>query len=176
MNAKRAPKPISAADPTEYENPFVGGVPINVLDSEGIFLSACLIEPESFEILGQMLKPEHFYSTANRHVFEAMHELYNAHEAGATKYAHDVVLVANYMRDHGTLKQSGGTPYLATLCDAQPAVLQPGLHAAEIREAWKRRELMTCMTRLATLLRNGEASHEDCYGELREHFREVKNG
>jgi replicative DNA helicase len=170
MNAARKAKPIHVADPTEYENPFVGGYPEAVLDSEGVFLSACLLQPKLFRSdLSQLLRPEHFYSTANQHVFEAMLVL-DRHE----DTTFDVVLVANYMRDHGTLKQSGGSPYLATLCDAQPATLNPGQHAAAIREAWKRRELFKVMARCATLLRNNEASHEDCYGELKEHFREMR--
>jgi replicative DNA helicase len=170
LTAKRAPKPISAVDPTEFENPFVGGVPSSVLDSEGIYLSALLNQPAKFAEIAPLLRCQHFYATANQHVFSAVLEVNDK------RGTHDVVLVANELRATGLLKIIGGTPYLATLCDAQPATLQPGLHAAEIREAWKRRELMTCMARLATLLRNGEASHEDCYGELREHFREAKNG
>jgi replicative DNA helicase len=176
MNAARKAKPIPAADPTEFEDPFTGGVPSSVLDSEGVFLSACLLQPEKFAIIGYMLEPHHFYADANRRVFEALRALYSADASEGRAVAYDVVLVANYMRDHGTLKQVGGMPYLATLCDAQPATLNPGQHAAAIREAWKRRELMVVLARCATLLRNNEASHSDCYDELKEHFRSAKNG
>ncbi len=172
MNAARKARPSAVADPMEFENPFVGGYPEAVLDSEGVFLSACLLQPEKFGELREMLRPENFYATANMRVFEAIMVVHAVTSEANCFY--DVVLVANYMRDHGTLKQSGGSPYLATLCDAQPATLNPGQHAAAIREAWKRRELMTVMARCATLLRNNEASHADCYEELREHFREMK--
>jgi replicative DNA helicase len=169
MNAARKAKPTVPVDPADYDDPFTGGVPSSVLDSEGVFLSACLLQPLKFHELREMLRPEQFYSTANQHVFEAMLAL-DRHE----DTTFDLVLIANYMRDHGTLKQSGGSPYLATLCDAQPATLNPGQHAAAIKEAWRRRELMTVMARCATLLRNQEASHADCYEELREHFREMR--
>lgn len=176
MTPKRPTKPNVAVDIRDEEDPFVGGVPNSVLDSEAAFLSACLMHPENFAITGYMLEPRQFYSTANQHVLEAMRALYLVSADDGAKYEADVVLVANYMRDHGTLKQSGGSPYVAQLLDCTPATANPGQHAAAIKEAWRRRELMTCMRRLATLLRGGEASHADCYEELRNHFRETKNG
>lgn len=176
MNAKRA-KPIVAVDPRDEPDPFVGGYPDGLLESEGVFLAACLNEPAKFGELSQLLRPEHLYADANRRVYEALLAVYDAslNDEGKPLYPFDVVLLANWMRDHGTLRQVGGSPYLATLCDAQPATLNPGQHAAAIREAWKRRELYRVMARCATLLKNQEASHEDCYLELREHFREMKN-
>jgi replicative DNA helicase len=170
VNAAKRTKPIAAVDVTEFEDPFIMGcVPPSVLDSEGVFLSALLLQPEKFADLAPLLRSEHFYSTANAHVFRAIAEVNDEHGT------HDVVLVANHLRSTGLLKTIGGSPYLATLCDAQPATLNPGQHAAAIKEAWKRRTLFAVLARCATLLRNGEASHEDCYGELREHFREMKN-
>ena len=81
-----------------------------MLDSEGVFLSHCLMHPEQAGALCDMLKPEHFYADANQRVFEAYSE--------ATEgIGPDVATVVNYMRSHGTLTQSGGTPYLATLVD-----------------------------------------------------------
>lgn len=156
-----------AVNPADEPDPFVGGqVPQNVLDSEGVFLSHCLMHPEQAGALVSMLKPEHFYATANQRVFEA----YSALWADAP----DVVTVANWMRSRGTLTQVGGAAYLATLVDCTPATVNPALHAAQILEAWRQRELMACMARQATLLRHGQATHDDCYQALREHFRTVK--
>lgn len=169
MNAARKPitKPVHAVNPADEENPFVGGqVGINVLDSEGVFLSHCLMHPEQAGELVSMLKPEHFYATANQRVFEAYTALWAEQP--------DAVTVANWMRSHGTLQQSGGSPYLATLVDCTPATANPALHAEQIKEAWRQRTLLECMTRQAILLRHGQATHADCYAVLKEHFKSCK--
>lgn len=166
---RRGPVAVTqrAVDPTDEPDPFFGGVPQNVLDSEGVFLSALLAHPENFAPVAALLRPEQFYATVNQRVFESMLAVYDEH---ATV---DLVLLANRMRNQGTLTQVGGTPYLATLADCQPATAHPRLHAAEIVEAWKQRELMACMARQAILLRHGQASHVDCYQALKEHFKAV---
>jgi replicative DNA helicase len=164
---KPAAKPLHAVSILDEENPFVGGqVGINVLDSEGVFLSHCLMHPEQAGALVSMLKPEQFYADAHRHVFEAYSALWADQP--------DVVTVANWMRSRGTLTQSGGSAYLATLIDCTPATANPALHAAQIIEAWKQRTLLDCMTRQAILLRHGQATHADCYAALKEHFKVTK--
>jgi replicative DNA helicase len=171
VTAARKPitKPLHAVNPADEENPFVGGqVGTNVLDSEGVFLSWCLMHPEAFVMAEPLLRPEHFYATCNQRVFEACCAL---HADGKEP---DPVLVANWMRSHGTLQQSGGSPYLATLVDCTPATAKPALHAEQIKEAWRQRTLLECMTRQAILLRHGQATHADCYAALKEHFKVTK--
>lgn len=169
MTRRAIATPIHAVDPTDELDPFVGGaIPQSVLNSEGVFLSALLMHPERFAQVAPLLRPEQFYATANQRVMEAMLAVH------AERGTVDEVLLANWMRANGTLTQVGGVAYLATLADCQPATARPELHAAEIVEAWKQRELMSCMTRQAILLRHGQASHADCYAALREHFRSMK--
>jgi replicative DNA helicase len=154
-----------AVDPTDEPDPFIGGqVGINVLDSEGVFLSHCLMHPEQAGALVSMLRPEHFYATANQRVFEAYAALWAEQP--------DVVTVVNWMRAHGTLAQVGGTPYLSTLVDCTPATVNPALHAEQIREAWRQRELMACLARVAIRLRGGDLSHKEARRVLSEHFKE----
>jgi replicative DNA helicase len=171
MTPARKPvsRPTVAVDPTDEPDPFVGGqVGINVLDSEGVFLSHCLMHPEQAGALVAMLKPEHFYATCNQRVFEAYSWLHVRDDVP------DPVLVANRMRQTGTLTQSGGSPYLATLIDCTPATVNPTLHAEQIKEAWRQRTLLECMTRQATLLRHGQVDHAGAIAALREHVRSCK--
>jgi replicative DNA helicase len=172
MTAARKPikTPTVAVCPTDEPDPFLGGyVRSNVLDSEGVFLSHCLMHPAQFGLLLLMVRPEHFYATCNQRVMEG---IIGACEQGGGDF--DVVTVANWMRSHGTLTQSGGSPYLATLVDCTPATANPALHAEQIKEAWRQRTLFECMTRQAILLRHGQATHADCYAALKEHFKVTK--
>lgn len=116
-----------------------GRVPPNDLDAEGAVLSATLLDADAFDRVQEILRPEHFYSDANRRIFEAIVDLQTSGRPV------DVVSVAGWLRDKGRLQQVGGTPYLAQLSDATPAVAHIEAHARVIREKWRVRQLIsTC--------------------------------
>ena len=128
----------SRPEPTELR-PAAGRVPPNDLDMEGAVLSAILLSTEAFDQAYEFLRAEHFYSDANRRIYEAIIEL---HQAGRPV---DVVSVAGWLRDRERLGQIGGTPYLAQLTDATPAVAHVEAHARVVREKWRLRQLIaTC--------------------------------
>ncbi len=119
----------------------MGRVPPHDLDAEAAVLSAILLQPESFDEVAEILKPEHFYSDANRRVFDAIFELQRMQRAV------DVVSVASYLRDKNRLQQIGGTAYLAQLTDATPFVANIETHARLIREKWRLRQVISvCQT------------------------------
>jgi replicative DNA helicase len=118
-----------------------GRVPPHDLDAEAAVLSAILLSPESFDEVAEVLKPEHFYSDANRRVFDAIFELQRSQRAV------DVVSVASYLRDKNRLQQVGGSAYLAQLTDATPYVANIEAHARLIREKWRLRQVIAvCQT------------------------------
>lgn len=149
----------------------LGQVPPADLDIEGSVLSALLMDDEAgsrFAKVAAVLEAKHFYSTANQRVFEAIEQLRNEGKPA------DPVLVAGYMRQHGTLTQSGGAVYIAeTLALCQPACARPELLALELVELWRRRETIAACARVVIKLRGG-GGHQEAYSELREHFRGVK--
>ena len=91
----------------------------------------------------EILVPEHFYADAHRRVYEAIVEL------AAQNRPVDTVSVAGHLRDRGRLEQIGGTPYLAQLVDATPAVAHVADHAKAIREKWRLRSLIATCQRFA---------------------------
>ena len=108
--------------------PVGGRVPPNDLDAEAAVLSAVLLSSEAFDAVQHILLPEHFYSDANRRIYEAMVQL-----QGSGRPV-DIVSVAGWLRDRERLQQVGGTPYMAQLADATPAVAHVEAHAKTIRE------------------------------------------
>ncbi len=123
---------------------MVGGrVPPNDLDSEAAVLSAVMLSRDAFDVVNELLTPEHFYSEANRRVFEAILDLQRSMRAV------DVISVAAWLRDHERLQQVGGTPYLAQLTDATPAVANVETHARIVREKWRLRQLIGTCQRFA---------------------------
>jgi replicative DNA helicase len=133
--------------------PSPGRVPPNELDAEAAVLSAILLDPDAFDRVQEVLAPEHFYADANRRIFEAVLELKS--EAGQPV---DIVSVAAWLRDRNRLAQIGGTPYLAQLADATPAVAHVEHHARLIREKWRLRQLIATCQKYAA---EGYAGCED---------------
>jgi replicative DNA helicase len=130
-----------------------GRVPPNELDAEAAVLSAVLLDADAFDRVQEVLAPEHFYADANRRIYEAVLDLKSA--AGQPV---DIVSVATWLRDRNRLAQVGGTPYLAQLADATPAVAHVENHARLIREKWRLRQLISTCQRFAA---EGYAGCED---------------
>lgn len=119
--------------------PKPGRVPPSDLDAEAAVLSAAMLAPETIAISRGILRPAHFYADANRRIFSAILELSAAGQPA------DIVLVAGRLRDTGRLDQIGGSPYLAQLVDATPAVANVAPHAQRVFETWRKRQLIsTC--------------------------------
>jgi replicative DNA helicase len=145
-------RPRRDRDEAAELRPSAGRVPPHDLDAEAAVLSAVLLSSEAFDEVSDVLRSEHFYSDANRRIFEAIIELQTA---GGTV---DVVRVATWLRDRDRLAQIGGTPYLAQLTDAIPAVAHVGVHAKVVREKWRVRQLIATCQRFAA---EGYSGQED---------------
>lgn len=112
-----------------------GRAPPSDMDAEGAVLSAMLLDSSSLDQI-VFLEPRHFYADANRRVYEAALAL------RASGRPVDVVSVAGLLRDQQRLEQIGGSPYLAQLSDATPAIANIGDHAKTIVGKWEVRQVI----------------------------------
>jgi replicative DNA helicase len=133
--------------------PSAGRVPPNELDAEAAVLSAVLLDADAFDRVQETLSAEHFYSDANRRIYEAVLEL-----KSMSGQPVDILSVAAWLRDRNRLAQVGGTPYLAQLTDATPAIAHVENHARMIREKWRLRQLIATCQRVTA---EGYAGCED---------------
>jgi replicative DNA helicase len=122
------------------EPPIVAGrVPPHDLDAEAAVLSACLLDHDALDRVLEILEPEHFYSDANRLIFEACRSL----SLEGTPV--DVVSVASWLRSREQIQRVGGAAYIGQLVDATPAVAHVGAHARVVKEKWRlRRVIAVC--------------------------------
>lgn len=120
-----------------------GRVPPSDLDAEAAVLSAILLAPESLEEM-PFLEAKHFYADANRRIYMAALEL---REVGKPI---DAVTVAGVLRDREKLQSVGGTPYIAQLSDATPAVAHVEAHAKTIVTKWEMRQIIFVAQQIAT--------------------------
>jgi replicative DNA helicase len=123
--------------------PVAGRVPPHDLDAEAAVLSSVLLERDALDRVLEILKPEHFYSDANRRIYEAATQLAIA----GTPI--DIVSIASWLRDREWLNHIGGSSYLAQLADATPAVAHVATHAKVVYEKWRLRQLIATCQKVA---------------------------
>lgn len=123
--------------------PTDGPVPPHDLDAEAAVLSAILIDPSLLYEVQHVVRPLDFYSRANGRVFEAIEQL--EREASAI----DLVTVAGLLKARELLGQVGGTPYLAQLQDATPAVSHIEHHARIVAAKAYQRRMIATLRKLA---------------------------
>ncbi len=124
-------------------------------------LSATLLAPESFDEVQEVIAPEHFYSEANRTIFEAVVDLNRA------SVPVDIVSVAGWLRARDRLEKIGGSSYLAALTDATPAVANVVTHATTVRETARLRRLISTCQQFAA------GGYGDC-GEVQAYIDEAE--
>ncbi len=123
--------------------PVAGRIPPHDLDAEAAVLAAILLERDALDKVLELLRPENFYSEANRRIYEVAVEL----SSQGTPI--DVVSVAGMLRDRERLAQVGGSAYLAQLVDAVPSVAHIETYARMVREKWRVRQLIATCQRVA---------------------------
>lgn len=151
---------IACVGPAEF--PEDGLPPSQDLDAEGVILSHCFVAGTQ-----PNLQPRHFYSKANGCIYGAMLALV---EDGQHP---DLVTVARKLRDLGLLKVVGGSSYLATLAQAQPATAYPEQHVEAIREMYRRRVLGDVALEVRVKLRAGELRAADAWKYFKQRCEEI---
>ena len=127
---------MSTKDPT-------GRILPHNLDAEAAVLSACLISPDRFGMISDLLKGSHFFSEANRMIFNAIAWLMKE----GTEV--DLVSVKHQLAGSGRLDRCGGSAYLAQIHDATPAVANIVEHAQIVFDAWRLRRVVAVCQRIA---------------------------
>ncbi len=116
-----------------------GRVPPHDLDAEAAVLAACMLDKDALDRVLETLEPDHFYSDANRLIYEACIKL------AMTGTPIDVVSVASWLRSREQIQRAGGTSYLGQLVDATPAPGNVVFHARVVKEKWRvRRVIAVC--------------------------------
>jgi replicative DNA helicase len=132
-----------------------GRVPPNNSEAEAAVLSAVLSDGRALDAVLEFLQAEHFYSDANRRVFEAAEELHRRSQPV------DIQTVAAWLKDRERLQAIGGISYLAKIVDATPAVAHVTAHAKIVKEKSRIRRLIETCQMVA-------ASGYGDYGEAQE--------
>lgn len=140
MRPKGGPDPD---DPQFEDDQDRGRVPPCDLDAEGAVLSAILFDSAALETVRSLLAPRHFFSYANRKIYQAIVDL----DAAGT--AIDVLTVQGRLADAGDLQRVGGVRYLADVLGSVQAISHPAEYARRIVGKERARAAITSFRRLS---------------------------
>ncbi len=116
-------------------------VPPHDLDAECAVLSAVMLDKVAMDKLGD-LQPEHFYSEANRRIFEAARAL---HSVGQPV---DIVQVGTWLKTKDRIGQVGGMAYLTEVLNAAPAVAHVDRYGKTVTEKFRVRAIIAAAQRI----------------------------
>ena len=96
--------------------PLKDSIPPHNDDAERATLGAVLIDSDALSVVLQYLRPEDFYKTAHKKLFQVVLDLSGRAEAI------DLLTVSDELKKRGELELCGGMSYLATLTSSVPSV------------------------------------------------------
>lgn len=88
---------------------MIGKIPPHSLEAEQSVLGAMILDKDAINTAIEIIKPEDFYKSANREIFEAIIELYNKNEPI------DLITLPEELKKRDTLENVGGITYLSSL-------------------------------------------------------------
>ena len=107
------------------------------LIAEQSLIGAVLVDPESFNLIADMLTSNDFYLEEHRQIFMAMHELF------LTSSQIDVVTLIDMLVQKGVYTKSGGEQYLRTVLEVVPNALNIKDYARIVKDKSVLRQLIT---------------------------------
>ncbi|MEQ9411926.1 MAG: replicative DNA helicase [Fuerstiella sp.] len=118
-------------------------LPPQNLDAERGVLGSILLMNEAIDDVGEVLRPEHFYSDAHQKIYAAIRELYENNVKGI-----DGVTLAHELMRRSELDDVGGAAYLAEILDSVPHAAHVRYYANIVREKWLQRSLIYSCTEI----------------------------
>lgn len=110
-------------------------LPFNI-DVEQGFLGAVLVNNAVMSVLSAPPTPEHFYDPVHSRIYAVVLDMIKRGEVASP------VTLITFFRADDSLKEIGGTDYLARLAGAATVVANARAYAEVIRDMWQRREIM----------------------------------
>lgn len=111
-------------------------VPPSNIESEQAVLGALLLNWSSMADVVSKLRAEHFYSSHNQVIYDALIKLYKKNVQG------DTLSLINELTVDNKLEQAGGTAYIASLTDTVPSAANIEYYSNMVLDRAARRELI----------------------------------
>jgi len=142
-------------------------LPPACLEAERAVISAVILAPDRLPEAREVLRGHEFHSDECNRLWDAVVAIADAGEPV------DSVTVARHLQATGALASIGGTPTIAKILEASPAISHVGRHAEIVREAYLDRCTMWELEKAAGRIRHGQKSSV-ALNELREELKRIR--
>ena len=115
-----------------------------VPDLEKVVLGALMIEKDAYSLVSEILRPESFYETRHKLIYEAIRKL-NIEQKPV-----DILTVTEQLKSSGTLEEVGGPFYITQLSGMVASSAHIEYHARIIAQKYLARELITYTSGIQT--------------------------
>jgi replicative DNA helicase len=131
-------------------------VPPQSQDAEQSVLGAILLDNDAINRVVEEISSDDFYRPAHRRIFDAIIALYQQNEPA------DLVTITTHLKNNGSLEETGGAVYLASLVDKVPSAANVGSYARIVREKAILRKLIEGATQIAERGYMEEGNVDEC--------------
>ncbi|MFH0964938.1 MAG: replicative DNA helicase [Planctomycetota bacterium] len=133
------------------------------LEAERSLLASMLLDNDCIGVVAQSVKKEHFFAPENRHIYDAILELYGKNRAA------DLVTVSDTLRRRGLYEAIGGAGYLASVATSSSSGVNAEHYATIVHNKAIRRQLIEAhMQALAEV--QSSAEEEDALLDRSQHL------
>ena len=137
-------------------------LPFN-MEAEQAVLGSALIDGESVGEAAQILKPDDFYFSANKFIFQAVMDLFNANQAIA------FVTISEQLKINNKLDAAGGIDYLKKLSVSVPTTQNVKYYSDIIRE----KSILRMLIRQAESISKMAYSEQDTVSQVLERSEQM---
>ncbi|MGB7488307.1 MAG: replicative DNA helicase, partial [Phormidesmis sp.] len=116
--------------------PAIDRLPPQNIEAEEAILGGILIDPEAIGRVTELLAPEAFYIGAHRSIYQAALDLQSR------GLPTDLMGIASWLKDKGTLEKNGGQSRLAQLVDRTISAANIDQYAKLVMDKYTRRKLI----------------------------------
>ncbi len=135
-------------------------LPPQNLEAEQTVLGAVLIDKNAIFRVADLLVPSDFYSPQHERIYEAILSLYEKHQPI------DVLSLTTYLKEKETLKDVGGSTYLAELTNQVSSASHVQHYATIVKEKKILRDLVKASAEIAENVFNSSGEIEDLLDDV----------
>ena len=125
--------------------PIKDKIPPQNQEAEQAALGAVMLDNDTIDTALQYIRPDDFYTTANRRVFQA---IINLHNQGRQKA--DIITVVAELRRMGELDAAGGPAYVASLTNVVPSSANIDHYSKLVQDCSLRRAMLRLSAEMNT--------------------------
>ena len=139
------------------------------IEAEQSVIGSMLIDPSCISQVVEVLRPEDFFMTQNRHIFETIYSMFTLNETI------DAVMVLNRLEIRGVTDAAGGKRYLLELMDVTPTAANVMLYVKIVKDKALLRALGEAGNEISDLVIRGEGEAEDIVEIAEQKIYSIRN-